>query len=108
MSPKLDWNTLFELSKLYYNRLIFKVVIFTDEDLDFAQDVKEKFPAQPFYLSAGTPPPREGGELTIETKQIVQRSYQSLAEKVLKRPSLYGSIVLPQLHLLLWGRQKGV
>jgi 7-carboxy-7-deazaguanine synthase len=108
MVDKLDLNVLYEYYGRWRRKLIFKIVIFTKKDLNFAESLHAKFPDIPLYLSAGTPLPASGRETKEEAQQKVLLSYRYLATEFLKRPRLHDARVLPQLHVLLWGHAKGV
>lgn len=78
-----------------------KVVVFSDEDLDFAEEIVEWYGAQhTIYLQVGC--------LGKPDLFMLNEAYIELADKVLKRPSLFGVRVLPQLHKYLWGHKRGV
>ncbi len=103
MVDRLDLDIL---DRMYFkygpgtDRLTFKIVIFTNKDLDFAEIIKKRYPKSPFYLSVGTPI----GAL----EKTVLKNYKWLANQFLERTALWGSVVSPQMHVLLWGHQKGV
>ena len=80
-----------------------KVVVFDEADYAFARHVWEKFPGVPFFLSVGTAPSAraEGDE-----SQIV-RGVEWLIERV-ARDGWNDVVILPQIHVLLWGQKRGV
>lgn len=109
MAPLLSHAVLTEYATQLQSRGIshcMKVVIFDEEDLDWAARLHGAYD-MPFYLSAGTQSPTRG-ETLEKTREIILDQYLWLAEKVLKRPGLYDCIVLPQMHALLWGHKLGV
>lgn len=79
----------------------FKVVIFDDADLAFARDVHRAYPHVPFYLQVGN----HVGE--DDTVALLAR-LDWLARRTLADPELGAAIVLPQLHVLLYGNRRGV
>jgi 7-carboxy-7-deazaguanine synthase len=115
MHDRLDTDVL---DKLYFKyaesakTFTFKIVIFTQADLDFAELIKDRYPQAPFYLSVGTPvdlqrraPSKLPKDVFI--REDVIKRYQWLAESILNRPELWGSTISPQMHVLLYGHDKG-
>lgn len=84
--------------------LALKVVVFGEADLEWALGVHREFPYWPFYLSAGTPQ----GDPDAHTKAAVLETFRWLCEQVAARPELRDARVLPQLHVLAFGTQRGV
>lgn len=80
-----------------------KIVVFDDEDFEYAKRVYglAKDNGTEVYLQAGTP-------VNDDPIEGLTRSYKWLVEKWLKSGQMLEAIVLPQLHVLVWGRQKGV
>jgi len=93
----------------------FKIVIFNDADYDFARALSREFIYVPMYLQVGTDQLPAEGERAWPG--IISRE-QALSQNILDRMRwLIGKVrddrwfdvtVLPQLHVLLWGDQKGV
>ncbi len=80
-----------------------KVVAFDEGDYEFARSVWRAFPDVPFYLSAGTlPASRAQGE----TEQIT-KGVEWLIERA-ARDGWREAVILPQIHVLLWGQKRGV
>lgn len=91
-------------------RLAFKVVVFTEDDFDWAIALHHKFPDVPFFLSVGTPVPSEE-ELEDQhfdpTRDVLERYDEVIRWAVGKK--MAGDIrILAQTHVLLWGHSKGV
>src|SRR5256885_12469504 len=99
-----------------------KIPILSDEDLEFAwkveqelRDLEVNLPGvreMPRFLSLGNPnPPMKPGDKAPDVKVLRDRlivSYRELCDKVMLR--LYGLSswrVLPQLHVLVFGNEKG-
>lgn len=105
-----------------------KIVIFTNQDLEFAvgvagelEKLAKYLPAlcnweDNFYLSLGNPfPPQFSlsveGEVTndgLSNKALVEELlslYNTLSEEILKDPRLGFAKFLPQLHVLVWGNE---
>ncbi|OIJ17023.1 7-carboxy-7-deazaguanine synthase QueE [Anaerobacillus alkalilacustris] len=106
-----DFNRLEDIVQLLTKRIdnghvSIKVVIFNDNDLQYAKDVHKKFPTVPFYLQVGNE------DLSDESNErlalILIQKLEWLISKVVVDPELNNVRVLPQLHTLLWGNKKGV
>ena len=96
-----------------------KVVVFSQQDIDFAIDVTEVAARVPdavtpgmLFLSLGNhaPPLLEGTELVTETPpdfrlQLLQQ-YRILAEEVAEDPRITHFRILPQLHVLAWANES--
>jgi 7-carboxy-7-deazaguanine synthase len=118
MDKKLDIKILSSimLSAVPWQQKCLKVVIFTDEDLEFARSLHRKFPGIPFYLSVGTARPPEDeryphSETAFSQSGIrhnICQDFKDLAEKVCKMPDLFDVHLFPQLHVLAWSHAKGV
>lgn len=81
---------------------VFKVVIFDDTDYAYAKDIGLRYPGYPLYLQVGN---AQVGE-SFSADAILER-YRWLIEKVIA-DRWHTVTVLPQLHTLLWGNQRGV
>lgn len=105
MHERTDYNVLDKFHQLtdWRKRVVLKVVIFTYEDLMFAQNLKDRYPETQFHLSVGTDVNASG----LSLNAITIARYRWLANEVLKQPGLWGSVVSPQMHVLLWGHEKG-
>ncbi len=90
----------------------FKIVIFDDNDLEFAKMIHRKWPDIKMYLSVGTPPlgtyEGEAWEVDTQTTHDVLARTQWLFEAVAAHPELHHVTVFPQLHVLAWGTKQGV
>jgi 7-carboxy-7-deazaguanine synthase len=78
-----------------------KVVVFDEEDLSFAREVHSRYPDVPFYLQVGN-------DLESDTRDTLLEKLDWLSKKALNDPALRGAIVLPQLHVLMYGNRRGV
>lgn len=93
-----------------------KVVVFGAADIEFALSVKELAERitdreLPFYLSLGneTPPGYANNELPLSTmRHNMLSNLAIMVDEVLKDPRCKDFIILPQLHVLLWGNMQGV
>jgi 7-carboxy-7-deazaguanine synthase len=94
-----------------------KCVVFDDADYEYAQQVHSAFPEFDFYLSVGTPvegqptvgnPNPSSTLYTPEwTKEKVMVRFKWLAERAANDPRMNDAKVLPQLHVLAWGVERG-
>ncbi|OLS04560.1 7-carboxy-7-deazaguanine synthase [Staphylococcus epidermidis] len=82
-----------------------KVVIFDENDFEFAKMIHHRYPTIPFYLQVGNPYLDE--EVDNHTAKLLQR-YEQLVERVMTSSDMNNVYVLPQLHTLLWSNMKGV
>jgi 7-carboxy-7-deazaguanine synthase len=78
-----------------------KVVVFGDADYEYAVEVQRRFPGVPLTLQVGN---RVGEDAAAD---LLDR-LRWLAAKVLADARLADVRVLPQLHVLLWGNERGV
>lgn len=81
-----------------------KLVVFDDADYDFARDLAKAWPELPVYLQAGTSQKKPGAALMGEA---ILKRMRWLAEKV-SADRWTNVTVLPQLHVLMWGDERGV
>lgn len=97
-----------------------KIVIFDQQDIDFAVQIKTEFLSKhtrlfeeglPLYLSLGNhiPPDNEGESDVIpaEHNQMLLAQYRILSDEVMQNRFLNDAIFLPQIHLLVYGNKKG-
>jgi 7-carboxy-7-deazaguanine synthase len=91
-------------------RCVLKIVIFDDEDYDFARTIAAGYPELPMYLQVGNHAPLAagGGPLPDEAnlEDLLQRLRWLVAKVTADR--WFGATVLPQLHVLAWGNIRGV
>lgn len=83
-----------------------KVVIFDEEDLNFAQMLHERYPHAPFYIQTGNDQVHEADNQRLVSDLITR--YEWLIDRVMERPALNRVRVLPQLHTFVWGNKRGV
>lgn len=93
-----DWDIVREC--LSYNAsAALKIVIFDEEDYLFARQGTAQFPDIPLYLQLGTP--------TSDCKRTCGEQADWLLKNVI-RDNWQNVTILPQMHVLLWGKQRGV
>lgn len=83
-----------------------KVVIFDDQDYDFAKMIHYRYPTIPFYLQVGNPY-LDGDYVESHTEKLLSL-YETLVDRVMASSDMNNVYVLPQLHTLLWSNKKGV
>lgn len=82
-----------------------KVVIFDDDDYEFAKMIHHRYPNIPFYLQVGNP--YLDDDVDNHTEKLLSR-YEALVNRVMASNDMNQVYVLPQLHTLLWSNKKGV
>ncbi len=90
-------------------RTVLKVVIFDDADYDYARMAAARYPLLPVHLSVGnhTPgEPNQAGRDGVDQAGLLAR-FRWLVDKV-ARDRWFEATVLPQLHVLAWGNERGV
>lgn len=99
-----------------YEWMFLKVVIFNEDDLDFAEKVHSQLSSALLYLSAGNDagktvgnPEREDKRSIEEVKLGLLERSEWLVEEIFRRPNLMAPDVLvqSQYHVLLWGNALG-
>lgn len=87
-------------------RVVLKIVVFDDQDYDWARGVRESWTGVPFHLSCGTDPPLVGATQAEALREVSVR-YRWLCERAAHDPIMIDARILPQLHVLAWGHEKG-
>ena len=83
-----------------------KVVIFNDEDYQYAKQVHQRYPHLPFFFQVGN-----DDLTTIDNAQLISKllqKYEWLINKVISDDEVKNAKVLPQLHTYIWGNKRGV
>lgn len=102
----------------YRNRFLkvaIKVVLFDQQDIEFAKHIKSLTNGLPFYLSVGNPVPPDNPNSIYKGRPLAREELNAillgrmnvLFEDILNEPDLVDAIFLPQLHVLLWGNERG-
>ena len=79
-----------------------KIVVADDADLEWAAKIKKQYPQLPLYLQPCNLELEGNPSLdSLTTKTL------NLVEEVMQR-GWFDATVLPQLHVYLWGNEKGV
>lgn len=88
---------------------VLKVAVFDEADYAFARAASARHPSLPVYLSIGnhTPgEPNEAGRDGVDQKGLMAR-FRWLVDRV-GQDRWFAATVLPQLHVLAWGNERGV
>lgn len=103
-SHETDWQAFDECVKAAgpKTRTVMKIVIFDDADYAYAQDAANRYPDLPLYLQPGNHSVDGAPDMDGLNKRLLW-----LAERV-TNDNWHNAHVLPQLHVMLWGNQKGV
>jgi len=83
-----------------------KVVVFDDQDYEYAKKVHQRYPETPFFLQVGN----DDSE-TSDNQQLISQllqKYEWLSNKATLDHEITNVKVLPQLHTLIWGNKRGV
>jgi 7-carboxy-7-deazaguanine synthase len=86
--------------------IVLKVVVFDEADYLWASALRARYAGLPFHLSCGTDPPGPGTSHG-EALDGVSERYRWLCERAARDPAMDGARILPQLHVLAWGHQRG-
>lgn len=83
-----------------------KVVVFDDEDYQYAKNIHERYPTIPFFLQVGNDDSKTADDQQLITKLL--HKYEMLIDKVMNDNHFKNVRVLPQLHTFIWGNKRGV
>lgn len=95
---------------------VIKVPVFNlQEDLEFARTIRRMFPVQAFYISLGNhhiqPPVETESDVPPiglgALRQILLDDFRHMAEVITKDPDFRTTTILPQLHVLMYGNERG-
>jgi 7-carboxy-7-deazaguanine synthase len=113
--PSSGMETDFEDLDMIFNKLkraiqvqntSLKVVVFDDQDYDFAKRVHNRYHEVPFFLQVGNE-----DHQTKDNQQLISKllqKYEWLINKTMLDNELKNVKVLPQLHTYIWGNKRGV
>lgn len=94
------------IDNLKESNVSLKVVIFDDQDYEYARNIHLRYPGVPFFVQVGN-----NDITTPDNKELLLHllnQYERLIDKVMLDSDLNDVKVLPQLHTLLWGNKRGV
>lgn len=106
--PSSGMNTLVEqvatcvTSAGSATKSILKIVIFDEADYLYARAMHQSLPRLPVVLQIGTQPPNMENDIENMSQQV-----EWLLQRVCD-DGWFDVTILPQLHVLLWGRRRGV
>ncbi|PLR69415.1 7-carboxy-7-deazaguanine synthase QueE [Bacillus sp. UMB0893] len=103
---KLDEIVQYLTDKNRLQNVSLKVVIFDEQDLEYAKKVHQKYLQIPFYLQVGNDQVSERDDEKL-IKRLLER-YEWLIDRAISEEELNHARVLPQLHTLVWGNKRGV
>ncbi|WP_332694668.1 7-carboxy-7-deazaguanine synthase QueE [Halalkalibacter lacteus] len=83
-----------------------KAVVFDDDDFLFAELIHKRYSHVPFYLQIGNEDVSSSDDRAL-LSTLLQR-YEWLIGKATQSITMNDARVLPQLHTLIWGNQRGV
>lgn len=89
-------------------RIVLKYIVFDEADYQFARRMAALYPAYPTYLQPGnhTPPGQDQIQGPLDMDGIMARMRWLVGRVV--EDAWFEAVVLPQLHVLLWGNKRGV
>lgn len=104
---KTDFDILANIIQklMHHPKTCLKVVIFDENDFDYAEMVHQKFPHMPFFLQVGN------SWLDADDESLLQymlKRYEWLIDETMKSKVFKNVKVLPQLHAFVWGNKRGV
>jgi 7-carboxy-7-deazaguanine synthase len=82
--------------------IVLKIVVFDELDYEYARQVREKYPGLAFYLQPGNP-----FTASAPNQDQLMERMRWLTDKI-STDRWFDVSVLPQLHVLMWGNQRGV
>lgn len=103
---KLDEIVCYLTEKKRLHHASLKVVVFDDQDLEYAKMVHKKYPEIIFYLQVGNDLVQEPDDGKLITHLLTR--YEWLIDRAVSEEDLNNARVLPQLHTLVWGNKRGV
>lgn len=83
-----------------------KVVIFDQDDFNYAITINQRYPDVELFLQVGNNDLETEDNSELLDKML--RHYEQLIDQVMKSNQLKDVRVLPQLHTYLWGNKRGV
>jgi 7-carboxy-7-deazaguanine synthase len=79
----------------------FKVVVFDEVDFEYAREIHNRYPKKPLYLQVGN-------KVHDDSHVSLLERLRWLTDMTLATPDLSDVVVLPQLHVMIWGNARGV
>lgn len=99
-----NWNKFDECLKAAAGKpdIALKIVVFDEDDYNYAIDAHNRHPDLPLYLQPGNADVDGAPDQDALNNRLLW-----LIDKM-KTDALYKATLLPQLHVMLWGNLKGV
>lgn len=104
-----DWQVLQQCVELGNEPVetVLKLVVFDETDYQYARQVSARFPSLPIFLQPGNHTPPQPQEATTVDLNGIHQTMQWLIQHAID-DKWYRPTILPQLHVMLWGNQRGV
>lgn len=101
-----DWGVLKACVNAAENgsKTVLKVVVFDEEDYQYARTVHAQHPHLDFYLQPGN---HAASESDVVDQDGLNNRLLWLTDRAL-RDGWYEAHILPQLHVIMWGNKRGV
>ena len=100
-----DWAKFEKcISEARTAKLALKVAVFDKADYEFAKTVENRFPDVPLYLQVGND--LVSGGTPFDLNASLTTRYQWLVDQISK-DLWFTPTLLPQLHVLVWGNDRG-
>lgn len=100
-----DWAVLDNIvERLGSHPFSMKVVVFDEQDFEYAKAVNTRYHLPELYLSVGNDNATEDGDISSR----LLKKLDWLWQQVLASPAMNNAKPLPQLHALVWANQRGV
>lgn len=85
---------------------VLKIPVFDTADIQFAADIARMYPDMPLYLSVGNTHISHSNPTDL--RSLLLRNYEMILLEIYQTSGLGRAVVLPQLHVLVWGNRQGV
>lgn len=83
-----------------------KIVIFDQDDLNYAITIHQRYPSVELFLQVGNHNLETENDRELLAQMLY--NYEKLIDQVMESDELKDVRVLPQLHTYLWGNKRGV
>lgn len=94
------------LTTMNHPNMSLKIVIFDNEDFEYARGVHKRYPHVEMILQVGNEDATSAGKVELIAKLLAK--YEWLIDTVMADSDFRSVRVLPQLHTLIWGNKRGV
>lgn len=110
LSPKppssqetMNWNKFEECLDVRPPNTCLKIVVFDASDFNWARDVADRYPNLPVFLQPGNS--NVDPQASVDLTEYMRRLQWLICETLAAR--WFEARVLPQLHVQLWGNERG-